>query len=392
MKRKVVPGILMGLLLVLLTAASSGASPASTRPAEPLAPWGQNAIAERLPHAARPTVAYTTDGVGHALWESSGQIYYARRTPGGFWSPALRVAAGQAPVLAIDAMQTLHCVFSNQFMGNFEIYHVRNDGSGWTLPINVSHTSGVSTQPALAIDSVGTLHATWSDNVPGYWVVYSASWSGGYWTSNPVPNARGEAPAIAAAPDGRLYFAWQHQVPTADNPTGFFDIFLSEKHSGSWSMPLDVSDRPGVDSLGANMVGTPDGLAQVVWRENGNEVRYAYGRGSYWPPPSKLAVAATLARGPRIIAEASSLLHVVWDEADAVKTTSSMPAPAAWPAPQTIASETGNLTDASPTLSSDGDLIVSWVLATGMGSYGVFEGRQGSSRVPRMWLPLIVQR
>ena len=184
-----------------------------------MTPWSAPfAIATGLPDAARPALAYTPDGQAHAMWESRARsMPCAIRAPPG--QGAIRVAAGLSPSLALDSKGVLHAVFANQFLGNYDIFHVTLRDNRWSLPINVSRTYGVSVNPVLAAGPDGSLHAAWMDNAPGYWTIYVGSWHGGFWSSNAIPHARGQSPSIAVSPQGVIFVAWQDRLPSQNTQT-----------------------------------------------------------------------------------------------------------------------------------------------------------------------------
>ena len=230
------------------------ATPAQSNP--DVTPWTSPIpIATGLPEASRPALVSTVDGVQHAAWESEGKIYYTSQTAGQGWLPPRELPPVSPRCWLADHFERLHIVFANQFMANYEIYEVSAlHGADWSWPVNVSHTSGFSAFPVATAGANGALYVAWMDNSPGYWMIYLGTWKGAHWSSRPVPNARGQAPVLASVPDGTLYLAWQDRVPTADKPTGgAFDIFLSEYDGVSWSLPVNVSDRASVESIGVHL-------------------------------------------------------------------------------------------------------------------------------------------
>jgi len=383
-----------GKWLTVLLALSMAAIIVSARPAPALAdaqtsPWvSPAAVATGLSAAARPSLASTSDGTEHAAWEMAGQIYYAAQMSGQGWSSPRRIASGKSPVLVADDLGHLHTLFANQFMGNYEVYDVSLENGAWSLPVNVSHTSGFSAFPTAIAGKAGALYVAWMDNSPGYWTIYIGTWNGKYWSNQPVPNARGQAPTLGLSPDGALYLAWQDRVPNAANLSGTFHIFFSERHNGTWTLPVDVSDRSLVESIGANLTTTSDGLAHLTWVDDGQEVRYCFGRGMYWPDPVTVARAATLARGPRILAERSMRLHIAWDEGDMVRATSATPATLSWPKPTVITALTGDLRDVVLTLGPGNGVSLGWVQTHQPQDVGIYESWRASDLTERAWLPL----
>jgi len=376
--------------MLALVASIAGLWPRPVSAEASTMPWeSPTAIVTGIPDAARPALAYTADGVGYALWESEGQLYYARQLPNRAWSAPQQVAYGMSPALAIDSSGRLHALFANQFMGNYEIYQVTLIDGKWTLPVDISHTSGVSAYPVLAAGPGHTMFAAWMDNSPGYWTIYVGTWNGEYWSNQPLPDARGQAPTLAASTDGTVYLAWQDRIPTLDNPSGTFDIFLSEHGDADWSLPINISDSPAASSIGASLTTAPDGFAHLTWVDDDQEVQYCYGEGVYWPLPQTVVRTAMIARGPRIASEHGGVLHIAWDEGDVVRATLAAPAPPKWPKPVVVTALSGDLRQVSLAALPGGGVAVSWVQAFGPGDLGIYESQQAPASSWHLWLPLM---
>jgi hypothetical protein len=378
---------MLGLLAALVTT-----RPLPVRAQTGTVAWADpTAIATGLTDAARPALAYTSDGVGHAVWESNSELYYAAQRRGEPWTTAVQIAYGMSPALAVDSEGQLHALFANQFMGNYEIYVIDLVDGAWSLPVDISHTSGISAFPVVTAGADRTLYAAWMDNSPGYWTIYVGHWNGEYWSSQPVANARGQAPALATTPEGTVYLAWQDRTPSVENPSGAFDIFLSEQSGTDWSLPIDVSDSPNVESIGASLTTTADGLAHLTWIDGDQEVRYCYGRELYWPLPQTVSKAATIARGSRITSEAVGQLHIAWDEGDIVRVSSAPSPPLKWPKASFVTALVGDLRDVSITALPNGGITVGWVQTFHPGDVGVYESQPISPLHPRIWLPVITR-
>jgi len=380
------------LAILWLAATVSAPRPQTVVASTTTQPWSTPAaVAEQMPHAARPALAYTSDGSAHAVWESNGAVLYAARRAGEAWTQPQRLAAGVAPTLAIDTKGELNVVFSNQFMGDFEIYHIYQHAGQWSLPVNVSRTTGYSAQPTLTVTPDGALHAAWMDNAPGYWIIYYGSLVGKFWSSQPVPNARGQAPTIAAAPNGTIYVAWQDRIVTDSEP-GTFEILLSELVDRKWSLPVNISDVLQIDSLGPHLATTADGLAHLTWVDQGRRVRYCYGEDDYWALPQTVWQTAGRVRGPRILAEQGTLLHIAWDEGQILRVTTALASAPDWSKGDLIPATSGSLKDVTLTWLPQGGVAVGWVQASGPNDYGIYESRQASAFTWRAWLPRLLVR
>lgn len=375
--------------MLALSAVAMLARPVPTA-ADLQSPWSVPIpIASGLTHAALPSLAYTRDGVAHAIWESNGGLYYANQQANLAWSNPVRVASGLAPSMTVDANGELHAVFANQFNGNYEIYHIHRQGSTWSLPVNVSHTSGDSGRPALARAADGSLHAVWMDNTPGFWTIYHGVWSGVFWSSEPVPNARGQVPSLATSPTGTVFLAWQDKVPTAANLTGQYDVFVSELVDGSWSLPVNVSDSPGEDSLGVSVATTQEGVVHATWADLSQRIQYCYGRDIYWSQPQLVWNASSSAHAPRIIAEPGAYLSIAWDQLETIWTTRAQAMTAAWPKPTDVSTRIGALRDVTIALQPTGGVAVGWVQANSPTDYALYATWQASNLKWRTWLPLL---
>jgi len=391
MKPGPVRNIIRWLLAIILAGGSLAARLPAARADTDVTPWSAPfAIATGLPDAARPALAYTPDGQAHAMWESEGTVYYAVRNPGAAWTGAIRVAAGLSPSLALDSKGVLHAVFANQFLGNYDIFHVTLRDNRWSLPINVSRTYGVSVNPVLAAGPDGSLHAAWMDNAPGYWTIYVGSWHGGFWSSNAIPPARGQSPSIAVSPQGVIFVAWQDRLPSQTNPTGLFEIYSSQQIAGTWTLAINVSDAPATDSIGAHVTVTPNGFGHLTWVDGGATVRYAFGREYYWPDPETVVQVAGAARGPRIAAANDARLHIAWDEGDIVRV--SHRDALNWGKPEVIPAGSGTLKDVALTPTTTGGVMVGWVQVYQPGNISIFGSSQETEWRYRLWIPLLLER
>ena len=383
---------LSGLMALSLASIVALARPAPAQSDAGTSPWiSPTAVATGLSDADWPSLAFTRDGIEHAVWQTDGNIYYTAQTPGQEWNPTRRIASGTSPALVVDDLGQLHALYVNQFMGNYEIYHIALTNGNWSLPVNVSHTSGFSAFPAATAGGSGALYVAWMDNSPGYWTIYVGQWNGTYWSNQPIANARGQGPTLGYSPDGALYLAWQDRMPTVENPSGTYHIFFSERRDGSWTLPVDVSARPEVESIGANLTVTPDGLAHLTWVDGGQEVRYGFGQGVYWPNPVTVARAATQASGPHILAERNERLYIAWDEGDIVRAASATPSTLNWPKSSVITSPLDTLGDVVLALGPGDEVSLGWIQTHQPLDVDIFESWQASSLQPRAWLPLIMR-
>lgn len=356
-------------------------------------PMGINAS---LSDASKPTMLFDASG-SHAVFESAGKIYYTYQGASGTWSERVKIGTGSKPTATFDAWGQLHVAYTSEFMGNYDILHVRRTSTGWTLPTVVAPTTGKSTDPALAGDRTGKVHIAWTDFTSGEWAIQVGQWDGKYWTSYPVPNARGQSPSATVMPDGGLVLAWQDRIPLGGNTWGAYDIFASEytQPDRTWSLPVNISDnrtfRPESNSLGARLVGTDEGHAHIAWIDDSVQVRYDFGRGLYWPAPVSITDRRPLVRGLDLLQAADGLLYIAWDEGATLRVTASPPRTEIWPESIILAtraaSANGGVFDVSLATGWNG-VSVSWVQHNVSGDMGVYESRHNMPRVLiKIYLP-----
>jgi hypothetical protein len=264
----------------------------------------------------QPALAALGD-VLHLVWSSNRVLYHSVRSAG-TWSPPLKIGAGEQPSLVVTTNGQLHCLFSNPFVGNWEIYHITFASGRWSFPKPVSRTSGVSTQPSLVADQDGLLHAVWTDTTPGMEVIYyGALESGGVWSSTPIPNGRGCLPTIAAAPNGDISVAWQDRSPQ----TKAFEVYCTLLQNRQWSLPDIVSDSAAFHSVKPSLAANAQGEIHLVWLEERSslyEVRHSSRRSIGWARPVSVSTGRQDCRQARIAANPQSFFQVVWLEGKAL--------------------------------------------------------------------------
>lgn len=358
------------------------------------APWSfPSAIVPNLAKASLPTLLFGQDGAGHVIYSADGGIYHAVQPVGAHWGPPKRIATGTSPSAAMDSKGQLHVAYVNEFMENFDIYHVRLHGGRWTLPVNLSSTSGRSADPSIATDSAGAVHVAWMDTTSGEWSIHTGTWRGSFWTNYPVTNARGQSPSLAILPDGELFLAWQDRQPTSTDSWGNYDIYASEREDSFWNLPVNISDNvtysPGSNAIGVSAITTRDGLAHLAWVNDEQQVRYNPGRRLYWPRPTDVGDPRLLARGLSMRLDQDGMLNLAWEEGAEIKVVSAPPTSQVWPEGQTLRMGGGGLSDVF-LANAGGGLAVVWVHTDVAGVMGIYESRHRVMPTTlQHWLPLI---
>jgi len=323
-------------------------------------PWStETLIPNTPPDSQDPALAATADAL-HAVWVSNKTLYHARYADGG-WGEPVRFASGETPSLAAGPGGSLPCIFSHLFLGHSEIYYVRWDGLRWTLPQQVSRTSGASTHPALAVAQDGCTHIVWADTTSGESLIYYARPRGSAWAHSPIPNAVGGRPAVAVTPAGEVYAAWQSRLAETDR----FEIVAAVYREGSWSLPEVVSDAPDRHSIGPALAVSPGGSVHLIWQEaqdNRYVIRHAERLPGGWSVPVDLSVPGSDARLPRLAAGPKGFFQAVWAEHATLKHRARPAEPAAawWGEETACAACPGISSLATAILPATGELHVLW--------------------------------
>jgi hypothetical protein len=404
-----VDGVLLGNGVILASRLQESGSGASSSRSGPLmalsglASWSApTPIVSSLSFARRPVIVTTPDGVERAVWESNGYIYYAHSMSDGSWSPPKQVVYGTDPAMVDDPSGNLHLVYANYWMDNDEIFYIEWQHGQWGNSHNISNTTGSSRSPDMAYSPDGSLQATWTDvyldasgNKTADIYLGNLIGTGTIWGSRPVASATGEAPVVSVAPDGLVYIAWQDDTSATSTNPGNFAVWITQYRRvngfNQFAIPVNLSDNPSAMSIGASIVAGGDGQAHVTWVENGNLIRYAFGRDTRWETPVAISQNASSARGPRIAFDHGAFLNIVWDEGTEILTTNTTSPLGPWSAPMVIVSQPPqNLRDVALNAVRAGGFVVGWVESGGSSQVGIYESSRPSALKKVGWLPIIL--
>lgn len=336
-----------------------------------------------------PAVALAPDGTVHVLWEEGEEIYHSHRSNAG-WSSPVRVATGERPTLVVDGNGTVHALFANEFGGNWEIYYVYLAGGHWTLPRNISYTSGASGMPRLALAPDGLLHAVWADTTPGYSVIYHGQQQGPYWINQPIPNARGSVPALAVDGQGRLHVVWQDQ----DTPASPFEIYYSRRDGQEWSLPENISASASAQSAIADLSLDAQGTAYLVWEEEtggGWQIYHSYGRVGYWSVPADISQSPNACHLARVVITPQQVMHVAWEEGTVLRSRHKGAQAGEWFPTETIASNPLGLGDVALATAADGRVHAVWAARMAGGQRDIFHSERPSALKHKIIFPIVMR-
>ena len=263
--------------------------------------------------ASGVALAVDSQGRVHAVWSQDGEIHHRLKTGGDWSSPAL-VASGISPDLVADAAGRVHLAFVNRFAGSDNVYFASWAQGAWSLPVNVSETSGASALPRLAASPLGGLALVWVEQASGADLVHiGRSADGAQWSTGPVPQARGSSPVVAFDDAGHPQVAWQ-DVFDLGMPT---EIFFARWTGARWSLPEDVSASPLRGSMLASMA-TMGGHMYLAWQEaepSQEAICVAALRDGVWDTP-QVRSGPDAAYAPQLAFDGSGQGHLAWTGAE----------------------------------------------------------------------------
>jgi BNR repeat-like domain len=239
------------------------------------------------------------------------------------WEAAKRLTwnsgTSQYPVIALDSSGKIHVVWEDSTPGNAEIYYnkSKDGGATWTTSKRLTWTSTYSHRPALGVDLSGGLHVFWDDDAAGNTEIYhKRSTDGGdAWTAArrlTWTTGHSFVPAMAVDSSGDLHVVWSDATP------GNHEIYHKKStdqgatwttsHRITWNAGFSISPKIGADS---------SGNLHVVWQDDtpGHwEVYYARSAngGASWTASRRLTWSSVLSCYPAIGVDSFGRLHVVW--------------------------------------------------------------------------------
>lgn len=315
-----------------------------------LAAVAETNVSNTANDALAPAIAVTSNDAVHIVWEEWGgtdSVIYHSTFGSGSPQP---LSYGDSPALVADSSGGVHLAWADWdvFSGNFEIFYSSLPAGGdWSVPADISLTSGTSGLPAIAADPNNNPHFVWVDNSPGFPAIfYSDLASGG-----PIPNGGGTSPDIAVDKNGTVHVVWHD----SGQPTV---VYYAKKDSSGWSLPEKLSDNTTANAL-APRIALVDTDVYVVWVESG-ELHATEGASRNWTTPATISGSDTGVQFPAIQADGLGKLHVAWTNAQqTLRYTHRQPA-GAWEAPITLDINTAGLAYSTLAADKNGTAHAAW--------------------------------
>lgn len=335
--------------------ASPQAHPTQLSPA-----WASAATIGQGLRLRHPILTVTPSGRASAIWEADKTIVVSHCLDQ-VWQSPLRLIGGVQPVITNAGGETLFAAFANSYSGRYEIYFTVWDGSRWSLPVNVSYTSGDSLQPVIVAAADGLHHIVWEDRTPGYPVIYHARRRSDWrWESRPVPNSAGRRPSACADAAGRLHVAFQ----TGDDSLSSGNVLYTCLQNGAWTPPQLISSGNS-PAAGVAIGIDPSGMVHAAWRERRPEadvIAYASGLPGVWSTAQVISPLLDRGAFPDLTVAGDGRLHVAWDHTEVLEHTQSATGGARWSMVEMAAAEFYRLGRPSLAAGQAGKLHSLWVL------------------------------
>jgi len=253
---------------------------------------------------------------------------------------------------------------------------------------NVSNNSDYSFTPQVAVDAAGNIYAVWEDDtVNNSNILFSRSSDGGATFSVPrnLSNSSGWSfgPRLLVDSHGGINVVWVDPTP------GNQDIFFTRSTDGgqTFSIPQNLSNDPA-DSGNPQMAADSSGNISVVWENDDvtNGVLFTHSTdGSTFSAPVNLATNPTGSFGPQIAVGADGSINVAWEDdfnfQSDISFSRSTDKGATFSTPKNLSSNSGNSFVAQIAVDPSGNINVVW-MDNSPGNYAILSSRssdQGAS-------------
>ncbi len=337
-------------------------------------------LASTATDSRAPSLVVTGSGTVYMVWEEEESIYYTSGSSGS-WTTPVQAVLGDSPSLALDSSDGVHMAFVSEIGGVFDVFYARWDGGGWTLPVNVSATSGVSSSPVIAFVPGNSLHIIWADNTGGATALYHGQSSdGSAWSTFPIPNGTGSAPALAIGYDGILHLAWQS--PDAD--TGLNEIWHTQLSGGSWSLPENISATPDETSTVPSLAVAPDNTVHIVWQEAlgfNTAIYHVSGKPGDWAQADDVSGTLESAKFPALDISSAGSGFLLWDEGSVIMGRELYAATSTWSAREPVASDVFGISDPALFV-NNGTVHAAWAEEVSAFNWDIFHSTRPACVLP----------
>ena len=254
-----------------------------------------------------------------------GQIMLMHRDAGGTWSGQSNISNTpfdvDCPSIFVDKSNYVYAAFNSGYNDpdEYEMYVVKNTGSGWSAPEKVSNTSSNKAyEPSVVVDTSGNIYIAWCQYNGSYFDVYMNVYTAGSkgWGTpfNVYPDAgnRMRDPVLGLDGNENVYIVWY-----GNSPLGNDDIFYRTYSNGSLSPVVNATNLDNGDAYGPSITATatnePYNGPYLIWAEYDNSTKYYDVKCRYLGPASGTLPAPVLLY-PENIGFAPKLARFDWGD------------------------------------------------------------------------------
>ena len=295
------------------------------------------------------------------------------------------------PQVAVDGAGNIYAVWEDDTATNSNILFSRSNDGGATFsaPLNVSKSSGSSSNPLISVDRQGAINVVWVSDSPGNNdVFFSRSTDGGGTFSVPLNLSNDPAdslsPQLAVDGSGNINVVWE-----SDNIT--FGVLFTHSTDGgaTFSAPLDLATNTG-GSFGAQLALAAAGSINVVWEDDtnsGSTISYSRSsdNGATFSAPKNLSGTLSNSTESQIAVDAAGNIDVLWADSTpgnfAIFFSRSTDQGATFSTPQNLSSSPTNSLHAHIGVDTTGGVYAVWEenVAADAGNKDIFFARSSDS-------------
>ncbi len=243
-------------------------------------PWGGViSVSKGSNDSTSPSMLVGSDGTLYIVWQeyrsrNDAEILLSMSTDGGltFMEP-LNVSNSaymdENPRIALADDGTLYIVWQSRVGNNYEIMLATFKDGKVTKPINLSRSSGSSTNASIAVSN-GSVYIVWHDNTPGnYDVMLRMSNDNGKSFSEVmnISNDTGNSMDPSLAIDGsNVYILWRTEETGMKEKRSNIMLRMSNDHGKSFSEVMNISRSKGHATNAS--IAVSNGSVYIVWHDN----------------------------------------------------------------------------------------------------------------------------
>lgn len=286
-------------------------------------------VSNNLDYSYTPQIATDSSGTIYMAWEddtaNNSNILFSRSTDGGatFSMPVnLSNTSGYSfnPRIATGSAGNVYVVWEDDTPGNTVIMfsHSTNAGANFSTPLNLSNDSADSGSEQIAADAAGNIYVVWEHDSLNLGILFSRSADGGNTFSPPAvisTNSSGSvSPQIAIGLNGNVSVAWEDDANDASD----ISFSSSSDHGATFSMPESLSLHTG-NSINAQIATDMNGNIDVVWQNDSPGTFDIFftrsaDSGATFSAPKDISNGSGNADNAQIGLDAKGNINLVWDD------------------------------------------------------------------------------